>query len=187
MPFVPGAELVLVDDPSDDAEGFLVEHAFGADLDRRAVGRQIGDLADLLQVEITADEDRLAVLADCLHAARPAESDGRAALGTAGGPPAHACIPAAAARTYCRATDCTVTESASNSRRRFPSKSHSARGRQQKTFRQTDPYSGNVWQARCDSDSRQRPVMPAFAGNWCHCVSPTGRRRRSSMMRANSA
>ena len=38
------------------------------------------------------------------------------------------------------------------------------RGRQQKTFRQSDPYSGKVWQARCDSESRVSAGDAAGAG-----------------------
>src|SRR5467141_4656179 len=59
----------------------------------------------------------------------------------------------------------TETECASKSCRRTVSQSHSARGTQQKRFKQSEPCSGKVWHARCDSARRQRPVVPPVTGN----------------------
>ena len=82
MPLVPAALLVFVNDAADDHECFVVVVAFGADLDGRAVRRQIGHLADFFQIDVGAHQDGLAVLADGLHAAGPAEDNLRAAVGT---------------------------------------------------------------------------------------------------------
>ena len=42
---------------------------------------------------------------------------------------------------------------------------HSGRGRQQKRFTHSVPYSGNEWHARWDSVSTVIPVMPPESGN----------------------
>ncbi len=66
------------------------------------------------------------------------------------------------------------------------SKSHSGRGLQQKRFRHTERYSGNVWHARCDSESRASPVTPPSPGNLCHTGSATGCKPASAIMRENT-
>ena len=73
----------------------------------------------------------------------------------------------------------TRTDVAENSRSRCDAKSHSGRGRQQKRFRQSDWYSGNVWHAKCDSVSIARPVTPPAPGNLCHVGSLNGCRESS--------
>src|SRR5205823_4739910 len=84
-----------------------------------------------------------------------------------------------------------LTDSALKFLRRYASKSQTGRGLQQKRLRQSEPCSGKVWQARCDSASRQSPVMPpgavTDAGNWCHCGSTTGRSCKSRTIEANSS
>jgi hypothetical protein len=57
VPLVPGALLVLVDDAAGDSEGVAFESAGGADLDGRAVERQIGDLAYLAEIDVVPDEN----------------------------------------------------------------------------------------------------------------------------------
>src|SRR5260370_29733023 len=77
--------------------------------------------------------------------------------------------------SYGRCNLRTETERASKSCFRIDSKSHWARGTQQKRFRQSEPCSGNVGHARCSSARTQSPVMTPVPGNSRHSVSPTGR------------
>jgi hypothetical protein len=69
MPFIPRSLVVLVNDPADGNKWAMVVYAFGPDLNWRTIRWKVGDLADLLQVHISADEDGFAVFADSLNAA----------------------------------------------------------------------------------------------------------------------
>jgi len=80
MPFVPCSLIVFIDDAPYCYEGLAIVDALGANLNRRTVRRQIRNLADFLQVDIGSNQDRLAVFADSLHAARPAKDNLRPAV-----------------------------------------------------------------------------------------------------------
>src|SRR5271156_6093644 len=75
MPFVPCSLIVFINNPSNGHEGLAIVDALCANLNGRAVRRQIGNLAYLLQIDIGSNQNRLAVLADGLHAARPAKDN----------------------------------------------------------------------------------------------------------------
>ena len=80
VPLVPRARVVLVDDAARHGERIVFEPARGADLDGRRIGGELGDLADLAQIEIPAYEHRPAVRADRLHRSGPPELDRCAAV-----------------------------------------------------------------------------------------------------------
>jgi len=75
VPFIPAALLVFIQDSAGDDECFVFVDAFGIELNRRAVWRQVGDLADFFDVHIGTDEDAFAVGTDSLHAAGPLKSN----------------------------------------------------------------------------------------------------------------
>ncbi len=195
VPLVPPSVFVLVDDAADDGEAAAIERALGADLDRRTVGRQVRDLANRLEIDVVPDDDRATGLARGLDGARPAKTEGRAAVRAATGRASHSVpAPAVPFRTpdsrlptpdsrscpYVRSmrrTRVSVAPSISAIRR---AASKSSRARQQNTLTQIDPNSGNVWQARCDSARITNPVNPPGDGNVCQTAGATGVRRRSA-------
>src|SRR3954463_1944237 len=88
-PLVPAALFVLIDDAAGHDESLVAVATLRRQLNRRGVIGQVGDLPNLLHVDIGADDDRMAVLADGLDAARPSIDQRRAAVGTAGGTASH--------------------------------------------------------------------------------------------------
>src|SRR5262249_14346880 len=131
-PLVPRALLPLVRNPAGDDERLVAIAPFGVELNRRGVRRQIRNDADVLQIDVGPNDDRAAVLADRLHAARPLVSDRRAAVRAAGGPARHPrTVPAAsgasdgvsAAAPYGRSRRLTFTACASRRSRSDRSKS----------------------------------------------------------------
>ena len=86
MPLVPAAVVVFVDDAADDGEGPSFQAAFGANLNRRAVGRQVADFAERFEVDVVAHDHGLAVGTDRLDRTRPPELDRRAAVRAGSGP-----------------------------------------------------------------------------------------------------
>ncbi len=91
MPLVPRAVFVLVDDAPGDREGVALKPPARADLDGRAGERQVRDDAHRLEVDVVAHDDGPAVPAHRLHRARPAELDGRRAVGARGDGAGHGC------------------------------------------------------------------------------------------------
>ncbi len=89
VPLVPTALIVLIKDAADHNKRLVAVLALGIDLNRRAVRREIGNLADSFQVHIGADEDALAVFTNGLDVAGPAKHDLGAAVGTVGDGLAH--------------------------------------------------------------------------------------------------
>src|SRR5579862_7644805 len=90
MPLVPGAPGVVVNDASGDGEGTVLVNAGGAELNGRAIGRQVRHHTHALQVDIFANQDRPAMGAGGLHAAGPLKYYRRAAARAKRGGPAHA-------------------------------------------------------------------------------------------------
>ena len=80
VPFVPATLFIFVKNAAGHDESFVFVDAFGVELDRRTIGREVGDLADFFDVDIGANEDALAILADGLHAAGPLKRDFGAAI-----------------------------------------------------------------------------------------------------------
>src|SRR5207237_44648 len=80
--FVPQPLLIAVLNPADDGEVHARVGAAGAELERRAVGFEIGHLADLLQIDVVTDQRRSAVLADGDDRRRGTKDDLRSARGT---------------------------------------------------------------------------------------------------------
>src|SRR5262249_35559643 len=84
VPLVPAALLVLIEDAAGDDERFIFVDALGVELDRRAVGWEVSDLADFFYVNVGANEDAFAVGANGLHAARPLKCNFGAAVWAVG-------------------------------------------------------------------------------------------------------
>ena len=175
MPFVPVALLVVVNDSPNRRECFVVVCPFGSDLNGRTIRRQVGNLSDFLQIDISAHQDGFAVLANSLHAARPAKNNLCATIRTSAvgwvilrvSPQEVALELASGIGSEERFGRNVRSDDASDGHRVAPTtscstplKSHSARGTQQNRFRQSEPNSGKVWQARWDSASRHSPVIP---------------------------
>src|SRR5260370_5867177 len=105
VPLVPAALIVFIKDAANHNERLAAVLAFGIDLNGRAVRREIGDLADLFQVHIRADEDALAKFANGLHAAGPAKNDLGTAVRTVGNGLSHCESPSwVAARVFTSGT-----------------------------------------------------------------------------------
>jgi len=101
VPLIPAALIVLIKDAADHNKRFVTVLAFGIDLNRRAVRREIGDLADFPQVHIRADEDAFAIFANGLDATGPAKNDLGTAVGTVSDGLAHRRWPARIAVRGC--------------------------------------------------------------------------------------
>jgi hypothetical protein len=142
VPLTPVAALVLVDDASNDDEAGVLVPPFGAELNPRHRGRHVAHGADLLEIEIVSHEHRAARRAARLHGRRPSKYDFSAAVRTIRRSFAHG--SRAGIAPYVRSTRRASTSAAPTCRCSRASASHSPRGRQQNTLRQSEPCSGNV-------------------------------------------
>src|SRR4029077_1569687 len=82
MPLVPAALGVLIENAADGHEVFIAIYAFRMELDRRTVRREVGHLADFLEIDVRAHENAFAILTNRLNAAGPLEDNLCAAIGT---------------------------------------------------------------------------------------------------------
>ena len=147
----------------DDHEGVVAIDAFGADLDGRSVGRQVGDLADFLEIRRrggrgSSGRTRTSSAPRSTSGTGPARrswdssplaGSSRLCVGPLDPPHAH-------------------RSGAERSLRRYASKSHSGRGRQQNTFRHKEPILGKGMagevrfrkQAQAGDAARPRELVP---------------------------
>ena len=89
VPLIPAAAFPLIEDAADAPETICRDTFLRSQADGRRIGRQIGHLADVLQIQIGAHQNRVAEGAHGLHRARPAELDWRAATRAVRGRLAH--------------------------------------------------------------------------------------------------
>src|ERR1700694_484309 len=75
MPFVPGSQIVFIDNSSYRDKRLTLIHTLRANLNGRDIRREVRDLTDLLQIEVSSHENGFTILTDGLNAAGPTEHD----------------------------------------------------------------------------------------------------------------
>ena len=177
VPDSPGRMLIL--DSTDNLEILFLERPFHSDFDGRVCFDKIRNSTMVFQSFITPGDDRMTRFTDRHQGGAELEHNGCATCRATADSLLHCASPddeAAVARdriTCPRSTICTATDDAESiSFRRF-FQGHSRRRWQQKRLNVAIPCSGQVWQARCDSDNRNSPVTPPGSGNCRHWGMPT--------------